>query len=147
MNKWDNRYLKLAEEVSTWSKDPRKKIGAVIVGKNGQIISQGYNGFPRGVQDYESRYNDKETKLKYVVHAEANALYNALHNGMSVEGAAMYVHGLHVCHECAKAIIQSGINTVISKGVESPTWEESNKLAVEMFAEAEVGYVKSNYSS
>lgn len=58
--KWDKRYLALAEHISTWSKDPSRKIGAVAVGEKGQVLAQGYNGFPRGIDDQESMY---ETKL------------------------------------------------------------------------------------
>lgn len=62
----DLRFLRLAREVSTWSKDPSTKVGAVIVGDNGQVISQGYNGFCRGFDDSEERYNDKQTKYLFM---------------------------------------------------------------------------------
>jgi len=52
---WDYRYLKLAKEVAQWSKDPSSKIGAVAVGPKGNVLAQGYNGFPRGIFDYEDR--------------------------------------------------------------------------------------------
>ena len=91
MNKWVKRFFRLANEVATWSKDPSTKVGAVIVGENKQIISQGYNGFPRGVDDTEERYNNREIKYKMVVHAEMNAILNALYNGSSVKGATLYV--------------------------------------------------------
>ena len=87
MTDWDARYLDLAENVSSWSKDPSRKIGAVAVGSKGQILSQGYNGFPRGIDDSIERYNDKETKYRYVVHAEMNVVYNATYNGISLDGA------------------------------------------------------------
>lgn len=107
------------------------------MGDKGQIISQGFNGFPRGVHDYEERYEDRETKYKYVVHAEANAIYNAIHNGANPSGATIYVHGLPVCHECAKAIIQTGISRVIMDTHPSETtWKESGQLAIQMMHEA-----------
>ena len=62
--KWHKRYLNLAKEVSTWSKDPSRKIGAVAVGSKGQILSQGYNGFPRGIEDDGWRLNDRPTKFR-----------------------------------------------------------------------------------
>ena len=62
-NKWDIRYLELAKHVSTWSKDPSSKIGAVAVGKEGQVLSQGYNGFPRNIIDSTERYEDREQKI------------------------------------------------------------------------------------
>jgi len=136
--KWHNRFFNLAREVSTWSKDPSTKIGAVIVGSKGQIISTGYNGFPRGIDDSETRLNDRPTKYKYVVHAEANAIYNAIHNGASTDDATMYIVGIHVCHDCAKAIIQSGITKVYMDGEHLERWNESCTLAKEMLEEAGV---------
>src|SRR6056300_1070160 len=56
---WDTRYLALAWHFGTWSKDPSRQIGAVAIGENGEIIAQGYNGFPRGIEDTEERYNDR----------------------------------------------------------------------------------------
>lgn len=138
--KWDNRYLEIARNVSTWSKDPSRKIGAVIIGEFGQIISQGYNGFPRGIKDLKERYDNREVKYKYVVHAEMNAIYNACHNGASINGATMYITGLPVCHECAKAIIQTGIKNVIMDTSPKENWLESCKLAFEMFREAGINF-------
>ena len=113
MNKWTRRYLDIAKEVGTWSKDPSKQIGAVAVGDKGQILSQGYNGFPRGVKDTDDRYNVREEKYKYVVHGEMNCIYNACNSGVSLNGATLYVTGLPVCSECAKGIIQVGIKKVV----------------------------------
>ena len=140
MCKWHDRYLKLTKEVASWSKDPSRKIGAVIVGDKGQIISQGYNGFPRGIRDFDSRYQDRETKYRYVVHAEANAIYNALYNGSSVNGATIYVTGLPVCHECAKAIIQTGIKNVVMDTRPIDNWKESGEISLKMFDEAGIEY-------
>jgi dCMP deaminase len=143
MNKWSRRYLDIAKEVATWSKDPSKKIGAITVGNKGQILSQGYNGFPRGVKDTISRYNVREEKYKYVVHGEMNAIYNACNSGVSLNGATLYVTGLPVCSECAKGIIQVGIKMVI---MEYPKdipdfWRESMQLTNQMFQEAGVVYL------
>jgi len=136
MNKWRARYFKLAKEVAKWSKDPSSKIGAVIVGEKGQIISQGYNGFPRGVSDSEDRYNHRPTKYRYVVHAEANAIYNAIHNGSAVCGSSIYVTGLPICHECAKIIIQCGITDVYMDTEPCGNWSESGELALSLMNEA-----------
>ncbi len=110
---WDRKYLNLAKEVSSWSKDPSTKVGAVAVGKVGQILAQGYNGFPRGIADTQERYDNRELKYKYVVHAEMNCIYNATHNGVSLNGATLYVWGLPVCSECAKGIIQVGVDKIV----------------------------------
>ena len=73
---WGERYLHLAKEVSTWSKDPSTKVGAVAIGDNGEVLTQGFNGFPRGIKDSSERLKDRERKYKLVVHAEMNAIYN-----------------------------------------------------------------------
>lgn len=139
MNKWSERYLNLAKEISTWSKDPSKKIGAVAVGSKGQVLSQGFNGFPRGIKDSDKRLNVREEKYRYVVHGEMNCIYNACHNGVSLDGATLYVYGLPVCSECAKGVIQVGIKKVIMQYEDAvPTWEESYKITEAMFKEAGV---------
>lgn len=137
---WHKRYMDIAKEVAKWSKDPSRKIGAVIIGDKGQIISQGYNGFPRGINDDVRRYEDRQTKYKYVVHAEANAIYNAIHNGADCSDSTIYVTGLPVCHECAKAIIQTGIRKVVMDTLPAEAWEESGNLSLEMFKEAGIDY-------
>lgn len=137
----DLRYLEVTRQIAQWSKDPRTKVGAVLVGNKGQIISQGYNGFPRKIKDTEERLHDRSLKNKFVIHAEMNAIYNAIFNGASTEGATIYVSGLPCCHECAKGIIQTGITRVVmdSRPEDSPEpWDESGKLALEMFRESDV---------
>ena len=133
--------MAMAQGVSSWSKDPNTKVGAVAVGNKGQILSQGYNGFPRGILDTDDRLNDRETKYKYVVHAEMNVIYNATYNGVSLDGADLYVYGLPVCSECAKGIIQVGIKRVyVSKECleKRPHWFESFQQTVDMFGEAKI---------
>ena len=148
LNKWDLRYLKLAEEVSSWSKDPSSKIGAIAVGNKGQVLSQGYNGFPRGIIDKDAYYLDRETKYKYVVHAEMNVIYNATYNGVSLDGATMYVTGLPVCSDCAKGIIQVGISRVVMYERLTPLkWIESWKTTSGMFDEANIKWEFINVSN
>lgn len=139
---WHKRYAELAEHVSTWSKDPSRKIGSVAVGAQGQILAQGYNGFPRGIADSEARLQNREEKYKYVVHAEMNVIYNASLNGVSLKDADLYVYGLPVCSECAKGIIQVGIKRVfiLVNDEIPPIWVESWNRTRAMFDEAGVGY-------
>ena len=66
--KWRNRYLLLAKHFSTWSKDPSTQVGAVAVSNNGLILSEGWNGFPRGIRDTQGRLGDRQTKYDYMVH-------------------------------------------------------------------------------
>lgn len=143
MTSWDKKYIRLAREISSWSKDPSKQIGAVAIGEKGQVLAQGYNGFPRGIEDTDERLNHRQTKYKYVVHAEMNCIYNATYNGVSLNGSTMYIYGLPVCSECAKGLIQVGIKRVVSTPITDATpetWVESTKLTKEIFEEAGVEY-------
>lgn len=112
--KWNERFMRLAHEVASWSKDPSTKVGAVIVGPARDIVSVGYNGMPRGVDDTRPERNSREAGEKYhwYEHAERNALYNALRGQRSVTGCVMYVT-LFPCPDCARGIIQSGIAQLI----------------------------------
>jgi dCMP deaminase len=102
----------MAKEVAGWSKDPSTKVGAVVVGADGQILSQGYNGFPRGINDAQELLDNREIKYRLTIHAEMNCIYNASLSGVSLKGSSIYVYGLPMCHECTKGIIQSGIKYV-----------------------------------
>lgn len=140
---WGDRYINLAKEVSTWSKDPSTKVGAVVIGNNGEVLSQGYNGFPRSIKDTPQRLKDREKKYNLVVHAEMNAIYNASLNGVSLKGSTLYVYGLPICNECAKGVIQVGIDKVIATRPAdyNKEWDESIKDAKALFKEAEVEYI------
>jgi len=142
LDTWDIRYLSLAEQVASWSKDPRTQVGAVIVGSKKQILSQGYNGFPRGIEDSEDRLNDRPTKLKLVVHAEMNCIYNASFSGASLQHSTLYVWGLPVCSECAKGVIQVGVKKVfMCHPVDiDDKWKQSSEDTFAMFKEAKVEY-------
>lgn len=132
---WDERFLKLCEHVSEWSKDPRTKVGACVVNDDKQVIGLGYNGFPRGVLDIESRYQDRKTKLLLVAHAERNALDNCF---VSPKGCTLYVT-LPPCNECAKSIIQRGIKRVVAV-VNNDRPQDNADVTKLMFAEAGVTY-------
>ena len=140
INKWDARWLEMAGIVSTWSKDPSTQIGAIAV-KDKRLISTGYNGFPRGIQDLDDRWNNREEKYKYVVHAEMNCIYNANYHNQSLKGSTMYIVGLPVCHECAKGIIQAGVIRVVAEFKDAPLkWARSTEITEKMFKEAGIVY-------
>ena len=140
LNKWDARWLEIAGVVSTWSKDPSTKIGAIAV-KDKRLVSTGYNGFPRGIQDYDDRWNNREEKYKYVVHAEMNCIYNANYHNQSLKDSTMYIVGLPVCHECAKGIIQAGVVRVVAEFKDAPLkWARSTEITEKMFKEAGIIY-------
>lgn len=128
--KWDKRFLALAKYISTWSKDPSTKCGAVITDTKNRIISLGYNGYPHGVDD--SNYYDRELKYAKVLHSECNALLFAK---WSVIGCTMYVYPMPPCSRCMAMIIQSGITRVVTKKVpkrQAERWEFSNSIGFDM---------------
>lgn len=142
-SKWAARYFSLAAEAASWSKDPSSKVGCVYVGRNGQILSTGFNGFPRGIEDSSERLNNRSIKYQYVVHAEKNGIYNACLNGVSLEGSLLFVSGLPICSECAKGIIQVGVSAVWVRKQDidkSGIWEEQWKITKNMFLESGVEY-------
>ena len=111
---WDEYFMGVARLAGMRSKDPNTQVGACIVSEDNKILSIGYNGFPMGCSDDEfpwDREGDElNTKYVYTVHSELNAILN--YRGGSLEGAKMYV-SLFPCNECAKAIIQAGIKTIV----------------------------------
>lgn len=138
---WQERYLLLAKHISGWSKDPSSQIGAVIVDDNRRILSTGYNGFPSGINDSNERLNKRETKYKYIVHAEMNAIYNATQHGISLKGSYLFVYGLPVCSECAKGVIQVGIQHIVCMTDKlDERWIKSWNQSMTMFDEAGLTY-------
>lgn len=140
LDKWDHRFLVLADHISGWSKDPSTQVGCVLTKKR-RVVSMGFNGFPAGVEDTEERLADRDTKYEMVVHAEQNALMFA---GDRAEGCDLYVHPLPPCARCAVLIIQTGIVRVVcdQPDFDHERWGEQAKIADTMFREAglEVDY-------
>lgn len=141
--KWDARFLRLAHEVSTWSKDRSTQVGAVIVGDDKTPGPYGYNGFPRDVDDDAEDRHQRPSKYRWTEHAERNAIYNAARIGMGLKGCTMYV--THVpCADCARAIVQVGIREVVvdracleDQGF-NDRWDEDSQVTREMLKEAGV---------
>lgn len=139
--KWHNRFMDMAAMVATWSKDPSSKIGCVVVNDERRILATGYNGFPKGIDDTEVRLNTRELKHKLVIHAEMNALMNALYSGVSLKGSTMYVHGLPICPDCAKCVIQAGIKEIVipTDKTERAEWQKVwEEHSLPMFSESGV---------
>jgi dCMP deaminase len=142
MPKWDARFLRLAEHISAWSKDPSTKVGAVIADSANRVVSLGYNGFARGVADTPGRYADRETKLKFVVHAERNAILFA---GRDLTGCTLYTWPFPPCAQCAAMVVQAGIGRVVYPVLNDQAsrdrwgrWADDLTAAGRMFAEAGV---------
>ena len=111
---WDEYFMGVAHLSGMRSKDPNTQVGACIVSNDNKILSMGYNGFPCGCSDddfpWEREGDVLDTKYAFVTHSELNAILN--YRGGSLEGTKLYV-SLFPCNECAKAIIQAGIRTVV----------------------------------
>ena len=137
---WDEYFMGVAKLSGMRSKDPSTQVGACIVSPQNKILSMGYNGFPMGCSDEEfpwAREGDPaQTKYFYVAHSELNAILN--YRGTGLDGSKIYV-SLFPCNECAKAIIQAGIRTVIyadDKYARTPATQASKR----MFDAAGVNY-------
>ena len=124
-NKWDKRFLEMAKLVSTWSKDPKTQVGCVVV-RDRRILATGYNGFAKGLDDSEALYLDRDHKMRKIIHAEQNAIYNATSAGVSLNGSTFYVWGLHICEQCAQALINVGAARIVIHEQELPDrWKDS----------------------
>lgn len=143
-DKWIARFIRQAQHTATWSKDPRRKVGCVIVDKDYNILSGGFNGFPRGISD-DLRLHDKEIKNRLIVHAEANAIAAAARNGHSVKGASAFISNFP-CRPCAGLLIQAGIKNVycIWDTLFTPTIETQIELreAKQMLVEAKLKFIE-----
>src|ERR1035437_1360710 len=114
MTDWNKRFMNLAEHISLWSKDPKVKVGAIIVDEDRNIKSEGYNGQPIKCNDNDVSRHVKPKKLLYFVHSEINAICYCAKSGISTKNTIMYVT-LYPCSDCCKAIIQSSIKKVVTR--------------------------------
>jgi len=137
--KWDLRFLDLASHISNWSKDPSTQVGCVIVGADREIRSTGFNGFPRGIDDDESRLMDRSTKYPLICHAEENAIMHAARIGMPLKDCVAYVTWPPCCR-CARSLIQAGVAEIVyPEGCEIPLrWKEDFDTSHGMLHEAGV---------
>jgi dCMP deaminase len=138
---WEEYFMGLAHLSALRSKDPNTQVGACIVDQDNKVVSIGYNGMPRGCNDadfpWEREGGFLDTKYAFVVHAELNAILNS---PRPVSGCTLYV-SLFPCNECAKAIIQAGIKTVVYAD-DKYDGTPSNTAAKRLFNAAGVRYYK-----
>ena len=140
-NTWHNKHLRLLKTIASYSKDPSTKVGAVIVDSKNRVVSMGYNGFPRGIDDDSSRLEDRETKYKLILHAEENALLFA--KG-SLDGFTIYTWPFPPCTHCALLIIQSGIKTIVAptvRGELKDRWGKQVAESKKLCKEAKVEWI------
>jgi dCMP deaminase len=136
---WNEYFINIAEQVKLKSKDNKTQIGVVIVGKDNEIVSTGYNSFPRGIDDNIDERQERPEKYFWFEHAERNAIYNAARIGVSTLGTTMYMTCGLSCADCARGIINAGISKIVlrkGKGANNQKWQESAERSVQMFKEA-----------
>ena len=138
LSKWDDRFITIAHNVATWSKDPGTKVGSVLV-TDRRILATGYNGFPHQISDSLDRYENRELKLAYTVHAEVNSILNAAKNGARTDGSTLYVT-FPPCVSCSTSVIQAGITRVVCPDLTTAPqrWIESFKMGNNLLHEAGV---------
>ena len=136
--KWDRRFLLLADQIGTWSKDPSRGVGAVIVSADRRICATGYNGLPAGVEDLPERL-ERPAKYELICHAEINAIVQCARHGTSCAGSTIY-STFFPCNTCTLAIIQAGIRRVVSwaQAPGDEHWEDSIATSRELLDEAGV---------
>ena len=139
LTKWDERFFELAQLVAQWSKDESRKVGCVIVDQQKIVLSLGYNGFPRGIDDKIESRKQRPLKYFFTEHAEKNAIFNAASVGRNLKGSTLYCT-LFPCAECAKAIIQSGISEIISLSANfsDKNLGKSFKVSNDLLCEAQI---------
>ena len=146
-SKWDHHFLRLALDHSDMSKDPRTRVGAVITTMDGTPRSDGFNGFPRGIADNAARLGDRDVKNRLMVHAEQNALMNALRNGVSTLGCRLFIActddtgevwgGAPCASNCVKLVIQAGmVEVVCYPGKRDTQWQAEIDESIALMAEA-----------
>lgn len=137
--KWDKRFLELAKFISSWSKDPSTKVGAVISDKDNRIVSVGYNGLPQGIIDDEATLNNRELKLKSMIHAEENAVLFAQR---TLKKCNIYIWPFLSCSKCTSLLIQSKIGRVITIKNDTPRWAEDFKISKQLYKQAKIDVIE-----
>jgi dCMP deaminase len=141
---WDALFMAMAALVARKSKDPSTRVGAVAIGTDNEVLSVGFNGFPRGVKDdpvtMAARYERPE-KYHFTVHAEANVVANASRTGTSLKGGTLYCTFMP-CAPCAALLVQAGVRRVVTMAQEGSErderWRESNARALLLLDEGGV---------
>ena len=142
---WNVYFLNIAEQVKLKSKDESTQIGAVIVGEDKEVLSTGYNSFPRGLDDSLQERQERPEKYFWMEHAERNAIYNAARIGVSLKNSTIYLTSGLPCMDCARGIVNSGVKIVYCKQVcttkNKDKWEESQQKSLELLGECGVDVI------
>ncbi len=145
----DRQWLSVAKVIADqFSKDRSTKVGALIVSADGRLVSSGYNGFPREVDDQDEALHERPAKYMWTVHAEINAIANAAAGGVATFASTMYTT-MPACSKCAPIIAQARIAEVVSYRFDDnihsvgnaetrQKWVDESKAAMEIFRRAGV---------
>jgi dCMP deaminase len=142
---WDKFWIEEAMHWASKSKDPSTKVGCVIIGPDNEILTGGFNGFPRGVDETIPERWERPAKYKWVEHAERNAVYNASRVGVSLKGSTAYLNWEPnaSCADCSRAFAQAGVKEIVGPdipfaGVGAGTHYHLDDCVTTMLAEAGV---------
>lgn len=138
---WEKYFRNIAHQIKLKSKDEYTQIGAVIVGTDNEIVSTGYNSFPRGIDDGIDERQERPEKYYWFEHAERNSIYNAARIGVSTKETTMYLTCGIPCADCCRGIINAGIKKIVCENgnqLMGEKWEESEKRSLVMLKEAGV---------
>ena len=140
-----NHYMNIAEEAAKNSKDTSTKVGSAIV-LNDEVLITSCNNFPEKLIELPERFK-RPQKYLYTEHAERAAIYKAVKKGISLEGSTIYISCLFPCADCARAIVLSGIKTLVTYKVdfENPRWKESYKIAKDILQECGIEIIEIEY--
>ena len=138
--KWDRRYLRLARELASFSKDPSTGVGCIVADEDGDIIAATFNGLPRGVHDSVERLSNRDLKYRMIEHAERNATRVATKKGGDAAGTTFYVYPFQPCGPCAAHLAQHKVKRIVSMHAEDAgliaRWSEDITLANQIYREA-----------
>jgi len=139
---WTEYFLNIAEQVKLKSKDESTQIGAVIVGEDNEVLSTGYNSFPRGMDDSKQERQERPEKYFWFEHAERNAIYNAARVGTALKNSTIYLTSGVPCMDCSRGIVNSGIKVIWCKRTcttkNKEKWEESQLKSIQLLNECGV---------
>lgn len=145
IQKWDQRFLNLAKEISSWSKDPSTKVGCIIIKNVNEIVSLGYNGFPANDPDLESEYINRDIKYGKIIHAEINAVRHAISNGhWGLKGCTIYTYPFMPCEDCAKVLIELNPDRIVSISANCEhlsRWKDSFEKSRKLFEQNQIEVV------
>lgn len=136
---WDTYLFGFATQAATKSKDPTK-VGAVLVGPEGEVRLTSFNGPPKGVVDSEDRFV-RPRKYLFASHAEQNLIAFAAREGIRTKGCRVYVTH-QPCANCAKTLIQAGVSHIIHGDGSTSMPEEEFEAARTMLKEAGISLIR-----